>query len=278
VIGLIKVLLSLRHRQLPALLNFRDINPLIQFEGSPFYITTRNSEWPDIDGAPRMAAINSFGHSGTNAHLVVSEYRPARERVVSSRVSAPLALPLSAKTPEQLQHKCEQLLAHIEANADDIDLRAMACTLQTGREAMEYRIGFAVDSLAALTAALRTHLSGARPGNGVFSGQARRGAGKHVATAADTASLLLQRWTQGISVAWSGLWPAQERPERQRLPGYPFARERYWIASAFGSPSAAAPAPAPDFAAEPSIEQILDRIADDSIATEQGVRLLKAIV
>ena len=67
VIGLIKVLLSFKHHFLPALLHFSELNPLIEFDGSPFYVNTQAQEWRSTEGLPLLAALNSFGHSGTNA-------------------------------------------------------------------------------------------------------------------------------------------------------------------------------------------------------------------
>ena len=101
VIGLIKLLLSLKHHRLPGLLHFTELNPLIEFDGSPFYVNTQAREWRSTDGIPLMAALNSFGHSGTNAHLVVEEYihRPSLRRLREDR---PVLVPLSAQTEEAL--------------------------------------------------------------------------------------------------------------------------------------------------------------------------------
>ena len=107
VIGLIKLLLSLKHRRLPGLLHFTELNPLIEFDGSPFYVNTQVREWRSTDGTPLMAALNSFGHSGTNAHLVVEEYipRPSQRRLREDR---PVLVPLSAQTEEALAAYCRQ--------------------------------------------------------------------------------------------------------------------------------------------------------------------------
>ena len=74
VIGLIKILLSMKHHRLPGLLHFKELNPTIAFEGSAFYVNREPVDWRSSDGRPLMAALNSFGHSGTNVHLVVREY------------------------------------------------------------------------------------------------------------------------------------------------------------------------------------------------------------
>ena len=74
VVALIKVLLALNNKTIPALCNFNVLNPLIEIENSPFYINTSSMDWKSENKHPRMAAINSFGHSGTNVHFVIEEY------------------------------------------------------------------------------------------------------------------------------------------------------------------------------------------------------------
>jgi acyl transferase domain-containing protein/aryl carrier-like protein/SAM-dependent methyltransferase len=108
VIGVIKVLLSFKYHHLPGLLHFTALNPLIEFEGSPFYVDAQAQEWRSADGRPLMAAINSFGHSGTNAHLVVEEYLPP-PREPHSRAHRPVLVPLSAQTAEALAAYAEKL-------------------------------------------------------------------------------------------------------------------------------------------------------------------------
>ncbi|MCB0214463.1 MAG: hypothetical protein KDJ52_34305, partial [Anaerolineae bacterium] len=76
VAGLIKVLLALKHKQLPPLLHFEQPNEHIDFEDSPFYVNTALKDW-HVKAGPRRAAVNSFGFSGTNAHLVIEEYQRA---------------------------------------------------------------------------------------------------------------------------------------------------------------------------------------------------------
>ncbi|HEU4769189.1 MAG TPA: SDR family NAD(P)-dependent oxidoreductase, partial [Pyrinomonadaceae bacterium] len=73
VASVIKVLLSLQHRQLPPSLNFSQPNRHIDFARSPFYVNTTLQPWTPAPGVKRQAAISSFGFSGTNAHLVLCE-------------------------------------------------------------------------------------------------------------------------------------------------------------------------------------------------------------
>ena len=79
VAGVLKVLLALRHRQIPPSLHFQTASPSIPWESGPFYVNTQLKDWAVPDEERRRAAISSFGFSGTNAHLVIEE-APAIER------------------------------------------------------------------------------------------------------------------------------------------------------------------------------------------------------
>jgi ABC-type multidrug transport system fused ATPase/permease subunit len=74
VLGVIKVLVSLRHRQLPPAVNFAEENPHIGFAGSPVYVNTTLREWVKNSDGSRLAAVSSFSYSGTNAHAVLEDH------------------------------------------------------------------------------------------------------------------------------------------------------------------------------------------------------------
>jgi acyl transferase domain-containing protein len=128
VAGLIKAVLSLKHRQIPPSLYFDEPNPEIDFANSPFYVNAKLSEWKAGE-TPRRAGVSSFGIGGTNAHVILEE-APRRE---SSGPSRPLhLLTLSAKTSSALEQATANLLAHLKQHPD-INIADAAYTLQTGR-------------------------------------------------------------------------------------------------------------------------------------------------
>ncbi|MGH8258364.1 MAG: type I polyketide synthase, partial [Steroidobacteraceae bacterium] len=136
-----KVLLQIRERQLAPTLNFRTPNQHFDFAESPFYVNTRLKAWEALDGAPRRAAISSFGISGTNAHLVVEEYVPkvAAGSVGRSFPNESVIVVLSARTPAQLRAHAEQMRRYLE-RAGATDLPALAYTLQVARDPLEHRL------------------------------------------------------------------------------------------------------------------------------------------
>jgi FkbH-like protein/FkbM family methyltransferase len=72
-VGLVKVLLSMRHELLPPSLLCNRENEHIDFENSPFFVNKTLRPWRREEGRVRRAAISSFGFSGTNCHVVVEE-------------------------------------------------------------------------------------------------------------------------------------------------------------------------------------------------------------
>lgn len=134
VASLIKVALSLHHRQLPPSLGFEDPNPSIDFDSSPFRVNDRLADW-ESDGV-RRAGVNSLGVGGTNAHAVLEEapVRPASEP--SLWPFQPLVI--SAKSRGALEDGAKRLAAHLRAHPEQ-DLADVAYTLKEGRRAFERR-------------------------------------------------------------------------------------------------------------------------------------------
>ncbi|MDU5207308.1 MAG: polyketide synthase [Enterococcus faecium] len=73
ICSLIKVLMCFKNRQIPPQINYNNLNEHIQLNNSPFYITNKLIDWNVCEGKKRLAAISSFGFSGTNCHMVVEE-------------------------------------------------------------------------------------------------------------------------------------------------------------------------------------------------------------
>ncbi|WP_432043165.1 beta-ketoacyl synthase N-terminal-like domain-containing protein [Streptomyces cadmiisoli] len=72
VIGLIKVVLALRHGLIPGTAHFRSPSPHLDLEAGGFVVTRDATPWPPGHG-PRRAGVNATGIGGTNAHLLVEE-------------------------------------------------------------------------------------------------------------------------------------------------------------------------------------------------------------
>lgn len=134
VTGLIKTILSLRHRKIPPSLHFEQPNPEIDFANSPFYVNTFLRNW-QTGATQRRAGVSSFGIGGTNVHMILEE-APLREDKNPSRPYQLLVL--SAKTSSALENITLDLLEHLK-NHGELNLGDVAYTLQVGRRAFEHR-------------------------------------------------------------------------------------------------------------------------------------------
>jgi phthiocerol/phenolphthiocerol synthesis type-I polyketide synthase E len=137
ITGLIKSVLALQHKMIPASLNFENPNPLIDFDNSPFYVNSELSEWPS-KGALRRAGVNAFGFGGTNVHVIVEE---AESGDASGIGRAGQIWTLSARTKAALERQMLNLADHLQANPE-VNLADAAYTLQVGRKAFAYRKSF----------------------------------------------------------------------------------------------------------------------------------------
>ncbi len=149
VTGLIKTALMLHHRWLVPSLHFNEPNPQIDFAMSPFYVNTVSGPWED-GGAPRRAAVSSFGIGGTNAHLILQEAAP----IATSDRSRPWQLIVqSAATPETLGVAGANLAAHLREHPE-LEAADVAFTLQVGRTGLAYRQAVVARDLADARAVL----------------------------------------------------------------------------------------------------------------------------
>jgi acyl transferase domain-containing protein/enoyl-CoA hydratase/carnithine racemase/acyl carrier protein/NADP-dependent 3-hydroxy acid dehydrogenase YdfG len=294
VASVLKVLLSMRHGTLGPTLNVQKENSHFDFNGSPFFICREKRTWEPLPGSLRRAAVSSFGYSGTNAHLVMEEYVPARAESTPI-ADDPVIVPLSARTAERLQEKARDLLSFVRAGHDapaaspkPFDLASLAYTLQVGREAMEERICFVVGSARQLEASLSAFVNGDKNVEDIYHGRVEQGSegltiigrDEDMREAVDKwivrrkLSKLAEGWTRGLHFDWDKLH-GTARPRRISLPAYPFARERYWI-----DKIAIGPAPgesAGDLDME-SIEEILSRVGTDALEADRAVQLLRMLV
>ncbi|MEJ2431316.1 MAG: type I polyketide synthase, partial [Deltaproteobacteria bacterium] len=151
VAGVIKTVLSLKHRQIPPSLNFNKANPQIDFDNSPVYVNTHLSEWP-AGKTPRRAAVTVLGLGGTNAQIILEE--PPEKGPSGPSRPHQLVL-LSAKSAAALRGLTKNLADHLKEQPE-LNLADVSYTLQTGRQAFSHRRMVVCRDLADATVTLET--------------------------------------------------------------------------------------------------------------------------
>ena len=157
VAGLIKVVLALEHGRIPPHLNLESPNPHIPWEESVVQLPTGGMEWPS-GGPERVAGVSSFGFSGTNAHLVVSEAPAAEPVPAAPALERPAELlSLSAASEDALAELAERYraaLAEPDGALAAADLGDLACTAGAGRSHFAHRAALVAGGRDELAAAL----------------------------------------------------------------------------------------------------------------------------
>lgn len=255
IAGLTKIVLQMQHKMLVPSLHSNELNPNINFEKTPFYVQQTLSEWKrpvrEEEGKkvefPRIAGISSFGAGGSNAHILLEEYKPVNESHFPVQPTAqPLdgntfVILLSAKNEERLRVYAKDIVNELrEGGYQDHQLIDVAYTLQVGREAMDERLALEAGSIAELVDKLENFING---GQDHFLGRVK----DHKETisllsadnemAATVARWIANRnyakliglWVKGLSIDWEQLYNDRSKPRRISLPTYPFDRKKYWV-------------------------------------------------
>ena len=248
IAGILKVVLSMRHRRLPASIHFSEINPHIILSKTPFYIVSNSKPWqPDDSRFLLRAGISSFGSGGTNAHVVLEE-APAQTRQAHKENPAYMIC-LSAKTEEALRQKERDLVLWLEKEGRQNSLAVISGTLLLGREHFGERAAYIVKDIQELKKKLNKAIE-TRQAEGYFrESHARKGKqrdqdseelGRMVLKElgerknvneqeyGKKLTVLAEMYVKGHDLDWGAIFEDERLPHIS-LPLYPFSGERYWV-------------------------------------------------
>ncbi len=257
IAGLTKVIMQMRNKKLVPSLHARELNPNINFSKTPFAVQQELGDWncPVTDGkeVARIAGISSFGAGGANAHIIIEE--PPDQLEIDNRelkTDVSHIFVLSAKNKERLKAYAVRMTEFLNSQftIHNSQLSDFVYTLQVGREAMEERLALIVNSVEDLNKKLESFVAGQDNIEDFYHGSVKRNKDTLSVFEADEDmektidawivkgkySKLLSLWVKGLVFDWNKLY-GENKPKRVSLPGYPFAKERYWIKGTPENPS-----------------------------------------
>lgn len=257
VAGIIKVLLSMKHRVIPGLQNFQSLNHRISLNESPFYLVTRVKEWDRISDAnnielPRRAGVSSFGFGGTNSHVILEEAPEevnANVQDIEGKHPPFYLICISAKTGENLLQKQKDLAGWLSNNRAIAEIADLCKTLCAGREHFQKRTALIVKDVNELQSKLEL-LSNQSESEGCFTNlYAEKTKDPASKLYGEVSNLLIQNlsasdisddtyyeklvilaelYLKGYDHDWEQLWFGC-KGRRISLPTYPFTKNSYWI-------------------------------------------------
>ncbi|GAA4184117.1 hypothetical protein GCM10022252_12500 [Streptosporangium oxazolinicum] len=161
IVGLLKVVLSIGHGELPASRNYETPNPAIPMESLNLRVQSETGPWPRPD-LPVLAGVSSFGMGGTNCHVVLSGPPPASGEEPIRRGMSLVPWVVSGNGRAALREQAERLLSFVEERPgrDPLDT---GLSLATTRASLTHRAvvtgGDRAELLAALTELARDGVS-----------------------------------------------------------------------------------------------------------------------
>jgi acyl transferase domain-containing protein/NADPH:quinone reductase-like Zn-dependent oxidoreductase/NAD(P)-dependent dehydrogenase (short-subunit alcohol dehydrogenase family)/acyl carrier protein/SAM-dependent methyltransferase len=233
-----KVLLQFRAGQIAPSIHSERLNPRIAFATSPFRVAQAATPWPSRGGAPRRAAISSFGAGGANAHVILEA--PAPPASPRPTGDGPQLFVFSAMAPDRLEEVARRWVRFLDHEGAHEQLADLAWTLQTGRVALAHRLAIPASSHAELRGKLADFLRGDARSSGIFHGHVDDTMAE-LADNAEAASLVSSLEEHGELDKLARLWVltpmrvdwrllhGAAAPRRVGVPQYPFARERCWV-------------------------------------------------
>lgn len=158
IAGVMKVILSLMHEQIPPHLHFREPNPHIAWSEYPVSVTAQGRAWPRTE-RQRLAGVSSFGFSGTNAHAILEE-APMVAAPQSKAERRPLCcIPLSARSDDALARLAKRYVGAL-AQQNDSSISEISHTAGSGRSHFDQRLAVVADSDETARGALQAFLDG----------------------------------------------------------------------------------------------------------------------
>uniref|UniRef100_UPI00036114E4 type I polyketide synthase n=1 Tax=Parafrankia elaeagni TaxID=222534 RepID=UPI00036114E4 len=141
--GVIKMVLALRHGQLPRTLHVDAPSSRVDWSAGQVRLLTEPVAWQPDGSRVRRAGVSAFGVSGTNAHVILEEPPPAP--TTSDAPSTPTVpssswLPwlLSARSEPALREQAARLLTRVTGEPRP-GLVDVGWSLATGRATLEHR-------------------------------------------------------------------------------------------------------------------------------------------
>ena len=157
IASVIKVICTLQTRTVAPHIGMKHLNPAIELDGLAIRIPTAVEPWED-GGRRRLAAVNSFGFGGTNAHVILAEYEGAPKPVAAGEEgeeghARPPYLRLSARSEASLGALAARYAACLEDS--DSAVSEIQAAIDHRRETMTYGLAVSGATRAELIEALR---------------------------------------------------------------------------------------------------------------------------
>ena len=190
ITGLVKTVLALHHGTVPKQLHFSEPSPHIDFDANALRVVTDPEPWPRYSGTA-SAGVSAFGFGGTNAHVLVQEYKPSKANKAAREFASSAAdsvrhgsggepgaalFALDAPSDERLREDAARLAEWLRSESGQRSRPADVAHTLLGRVGKGGRQAAVVARTSEQAAEALTHLAEGRPHPATVPGTPRTGA------------------------------------------------------------------------------------------------------
>lgn len=151
IASLIKCLLIIKNEEIPPTVNFKTPNTLIDFDNSPVFIN-KNIKKIHFNSETSYIAINSFGISGTNCHMILTKSNISRNEIIPDKRYD--IFTVSVKNKNVLKEYINKYYKYF-LNTKDLNFHDVCYTVNTGRNHFNYRLAIVINSFNELIQKLK---------------------------------------------------------------------------------------------------------------------------
>lgn len=213
IASLIKVILMMQHKIIPKQLHFNQLNSHVE-QSQQIVIPECAVSWQEDR---YFAGISSFGFSGTNAHLILTESPSVPMQDFSQTMI--YLLPLSAKNLPALEELVKRYFNYFNDKTNENKISDICFTASIGRSHFSIRIVFIARDKKEMLENINAWLHN-KSINRVFK-TINGDEGQNIYETANA-------YARGETIDWLAFY--ENKPfQRVALPTYPFQKQRYWV-------------------------------------------------
>ena len=161
ITGVLKTILILKNKIIPANPGFNKLNSNISLKNTRFKINACNTYFKAFvkngEQQPRTAGVSSFGFGGTNAHLIIQEENHSPKMI---KKNGEMVFFFSAKSEKSIKCYIKKFIRFLNRDISHSNktLTNISYTLLSGRDHHEVRAAFFAKSAEALVAELKSYI------------------------------------------------------------------------------------------------------------------------
>ena len=141
IASFIKTVKAVETGLIPPTLFFNEPNPKLELEKTRFYVNNKTVTWPE-DAKHRTAAVSSLGVGGTNAHVILEEYKKSAgdgPDLADSDESLEFPVLISAKDEDSLSLMIDDYKNYLSGTGKSRSVPSISYTSIVGRKHFDFR-------------------------------------------------------------------------------------------------------------------------------------------